>query len=68
MEYPTLNADRGSIVVMRVENGWLIRTDDKTTLNSTPLRVAETPQELLRIIEGWAVAQAAKRAAEEASA
>lgn len=57
MEYETLNADRGSIVLMRVENGWLIRSDNRATASFTPLRVAETPAALVEIVRAWAEAQ-----------
>lgn len=59
MEYPlTLRSDRKDIAIMRVENGWLIRTNDHMAMGFvTPLQVAETPKALVAIVARWALSQ-----------
>ena len=52
--YITLNSQQTSIVLMRVENGWIVRTHEGASMvNTTPLRVAETPEALLAIVKEW---------------
>jgi hypothetical protein len=53
-------ASRKDIVIMRVENGWLIRNHKGYGEGDlTPLSVAETPEALVKIILDWATAQEA---------
>lgn len=53
----TLAAERASIAIMRVENGWLIRTaDDSYSGEITPLQVAETADMLSELVMKWAAA------------
>ena len=53
-----LSTDRKNIAIMRVENGWLIRSDENGMMGSvTPLLVAETPAALVEIVRTWAAAQ-----------
>ncbi len=58
MEYHlTLLSQQTDIVLMRVENGWVIRTNDHFAMgSSTPLKVAETPAALVEIVRVWAMA------------
>lgn len=49
------------LTIMRVENGWLLRTHNNSDPGiSTPLKVAETPESLIRTVSAWARAHAAK--------
>ncbi len=52
-------AQEENIAIMRVENGWLIRTNVGGMLGQeTPLQVAETPGKLAQIVTDWAAGQA----------
>lgn len=55
----TLNPQQQTLAIMRVENGWLVRTDygPSNMGLETPMRVAETPETLVAIIREWAVAR-----------
>lgn len=58
-----LEAEQGSIAIMRVRNGWLVRTDALGAFGcgvETPLMVAETPGALAKIVGDWAASQCAK--------
>lgn len=67
--YDITMVSQRDLVLMRVENGWVIRTNEGGfgSGNTTPLRVAETPEALIQIIRTWAVRQIddAKRKASE---
>lgn len=54
-----LSAQQENIAIMRVENGWLIRADGGSGAIGciTPLKVAETPEALCRIVSEWAASQ-----------
>jgi hypothetical protein len=54
----TLLSEVADIKIMRVDNGWIIRTaGDGFESIGTPLQVAETPGALLAIVNRWASAQ-----------
>ena len=62
MEYRVTLESQRSISLMRVENGWLVRTSDESWTNNTvtPLLVAETPEALVKIVREWASGQVAQ--------
>jgi hypothetical protein len=55
-EYPITLKSARDIVIMRVENGWLIREhgDGASRGIVTPLKVAETPETLIELVKAWA--------------
>jgi len=58
MNYPiTLSPQQQTIAIMRVENGWLVRTDNglSSAGMETPLCVAETLETLIEIVRDWGV-------------
>lgn len=66
MDFPiTLSSQQQTIAIMRVENGWLVRTETwiSNMGHETPLMVAETPDALVEIVRTWAAGQAEKPAA-----
>lgn len=57
----SLLSERQDIVIMRVENGWVIRTQSGGYGGaSTPLKVAQTVEALAAIVTEWAAADATK--------
>jgi len=62
MEYMTLLAQTANIAIMRVENGWIIRTNEGLASldRFTPLKVAQNPDALAHLVREWAQGQVSR--------